>query len=177
MRTCAHAQRNHSLNGLSLSPNPNHRESLAKDPKVPRGASRVAAVASLASQAAQNPNLSLSLNGRHIMDGAGKSPNHGVHLRGLSLSPNRNPLASQARDRREASRAAAVASLASRAAQNPNLSLSLNGRHIMVGVGKSTSHGVHLRGLSLSPNLNYRASPANPANPGVSKCARRSIKF
>ena len=92
----------------------------------------------------------------------------GPSLRGPSLNPNRNrnPPASLARVRREASRAAAVANPASLAAQSP--SPSLNGRIIMVGAGKSPSHGVHLHGLSPSPNPNLspRASLArDPSHP------------
>ena len=151
------------LNGLSPSPNPNHRASLARDPRdPPREASRVAAVASPASRAAQSP--SLSPNGQLL------SGEHGVRLSmmdGVSLSgpnPNPNHRASLARDQREASRVAAVANLASLAAQSP--SPSPNGPRL------SGEHGVHRNGLSPNPNPNHRASLANP---GGSRCPRRSI--
>jgi hypothetical protein len=150
--------------GPSLSPNRNPPASLAR---VRREASMAAAAASLASPAVQNP--SPSLNGRIIMVGAGKSPNHGVHLNGLnpshgvhlsglSPSPNPNHRASLARDPkvpREASRAAAAANPASLAAQSQSPSPSPNGPRL---AGESPSHGVHLNGLSPSPNPNHRAS-------------------
>ena len=91
---------------------------------------RVAAVVSLASQAALSPNPSL------IMVGAVKSPSRGVHLNGLSPSPvNPNHWATLAKDPREAS--PREASLAQSRNQNLN----------MVGAGKSPGHGVHQNNL------------------------------
>ena len=45
------------------------------------------------------------------MVGAGKSPNHGVHLHGPSPSPNPNHRASLARDPKEATRQVGESSL------------------------------------------------------------------
>ena len=130
-------------------PNPNlsHRASLARDPKVPREASRVAAVASPASLAA----LSLSPSGPRLSGEHGRrlSMMDGVSLSGLSLSHQE----SLARDPREASRDVAVVSPASQAAQ----SLSPNGPR---------PNGPRPNGPSMSdigytnPNPNHRASLA-----------------
>ena len=75
----------------------------------------------------QNPSMN--------MIGAGKSPSHGVHMNGLSSSPNPYLRASLAKDPREAS--PREASLAQSRNQNLN----------MVGARKSPGHGVHQNNL------------------------------